>query len=111
MLEADRGQADAFDLDGDPENGAIAPGDIRSLRNMSGYLPHTWMKAHTQVQSYRGMLASLLGNLQLTVITYHHFLHVYDQVFTRLKGELDSAYGWRLAPCLVNFHVQLMVRN
>jgi hypothetical protein len=64
------------------------------------------MKAHTQVQSYRGMLASLLGNLHITFITYHHFLHAYDQVFTHLKGELDSAYGWRLAPCLVNFHVQ-----
>jgi hypothetical protein len=57
------------------------------------------------------MIAALLGNLHPTVVAYHLFLRVYEQVFTRLDGELDAAYGWRLAPCLVNFHVQLVVRN
>jgi hypothetical protein len=46
-----------------------------------------------------------------TLDAYHHFLHIYDQVFTRLEGELDATYGLRLAQCLVNFHVQLMVYN
>jgi hypothetical protein len=39
------------------------------------------------------------------------FLWVYDRIFTRLEGELDVAYGQRLDPCLVSFHVQLMVQN
>jgi hypothetical protein len=49
MLEADRGRADAFDLGGDPENGAITPGGVRALRNLSGYFPHIWMEARNQV--------------------------------------------------------------
>jgi hypothetical protein len=37
MLAADRVGADAFDLGADPESGAVAPGDVIRLRNMSGY--------------------------------------------------------------------------
>jgi hypothetical protein len=60
MLEADRIRANAFDLDGDPENGTIATGNARALRNLSGYLPQTWIEDCTQVQSYCGLLAVLL---------------------------------------------------
>jgi hypothetical protein len=63
------------------------------------------MEARTQVLSYYGLLVALLGNLYPTMAAYHHFLHVYDQVFTRSEGQLYVAYGRRLAPCLVNFHV------
>jgi hypothetical protein len=37
MLAADRVRADAFDLGDDPESGAVAPGEVSRLRNLSGY--------------------------------------------------------------------------
>jgi hypothetical protein len=67
MLEADRDRADTFDLGGDSENGAIAPGGVCILQNLSGILPQTWMEAQTQVWSYLGLPVALLGNMHPTV--------------------------------------------
>jgi hypothetical protein len=45
MLAVDLVRADAFDLGGDPESGVIAPGEVSRLRNLSGYVPISWMEA------------------------------------------------------------------
>jgi hypothetical protein len=42
MLAADRLRADAFDFGADPESGAVAPGEVSCLHNLSGYTPQTW---------------------------------------------------------------------
>jgi hypothetical protein len=55
MLTAVRIRADAFDLGGDPESGAIAPGGVSRLRNLSGY-PQSWMEAHTQLHSSQALM-------------------------------------------------------
>jgi hypothetical protein len=88
MLEADRGRANAFDLGRDTENGDIAPGDVRSLRNLSGYLPQTWMEARTQVWSYCGLCAALIGNLHPTVAAYHRLFMLMTKSLLVWKGSL-----------------------
>jgi hypothetical protein len=52
MLAVDRVRADAFDLGGDPESGAVAPGEVARLRNLSGYIPQTWNEALSWVPSW-----------------------------------------------------------
>jgi hypothetical protein len=61
MLAADRTRADTFDLGGDPESGAIAPGDVSRLRSLSGYIPQSWMEARTQLHSSQALMGALLG--------------------------------------------------
>jgi hypothetical protein len=61
MLAADQTRVDAFDLGGNPESGAIAPGDVSRLRNLSGYIPQSWMEARTQLHSTHALLGALLG--------------------------------------------------
>jgi hypothetical protein len=56
MLAADRVRADAFDLGGDPESGAIAPGEVSRLRNLSGYVPISWMEVRSQMHSTAGLM-------------------------------------------------------
>jgi hypothetical protein len=45
------------------------------------------------------------------VLAYGHFLDLYEHLETRLGSELDHAYGSRLGPALMMFHVQLNIRN
>jgi hypothetical protein len=45
MLTVDRVRADAFDLGADPESGAVVPGEVMRLHNLSGYIPKTWNEA------------------------------------------------------------------
>jgi hypothetical protein len=47
MLAADRVRANAFDLGADPESGAVAPGKVSRLRNLSGYTHQTWNEARS----------------------------------------------------------------
>jgi hypothetical protein len=61
MLAADRVRADAFDLGGDRESGAIAPGEVSCLRNLSGYIPNSWMEARSQLHSVAGLMGALVG--------------------------------------------------
>jgi hypothetical protein len=111
MLGADRVRADAFDIGADPESGSIGPSEVSRLRNLSGYLPQGWTEARTQLRSTRGMLGSLMGNLHPVVLAYSRFLQLYERLETRLESELDHAYGRRLGPSLMVFHVQLNIRK
>jgi hypothetical protein len=111
MLAADRVRADAFDLGGDPESGAIAPGEVSRLRNLSGYIPISWMEARSQLHSIAGLMGALMGTTHPTILAYGRFLRQYDRLFTRLESEIDQVYGRRLGPSLVTFHVQLAWRN
>jgi hypothetical protein len=111
MLAADRVRADAFDIGADPESGSIGPGEVSRLRNLSGYLPQGWTEARSQLRSARGMMGALMGNLHPVVLAYGRFLQLYERLETRLESELDHAYGRRLGPSLMVFHVQLNIRN
>jgi hypothetical protein len=111
MLAVDRTQADAFNLGGDPENGAIAPGDISRLRNLSGYTPQSWMEAHTQLHSIESLMGTLLGGDHPVVEAYGRFLRKYGRLMTLLESEVDQVHGRRIGPSLVTFHIQLMWRN
>jgi hypothetical protein len=111
MLAADRVRADAFDLGGDPESGAIAPGEVSRLRNLSGYIPISWMEATSQLHSVSGLMGELMGTTHPTILAYGRFLRQYDRLLTRLESEIDQVYGRRLGPSLVTFHVQLAWRN
>jgi hypothetical protein len=107
MLAAYRVRADAFDLGGDPESGAIAPGEFSRLCNLSGYIPISWMEARSQLHS----VASLMGTTHPGIVAYGRFLRQYDRLYTRLESESDQVYGRRLGPPLVTCHVQLAWRN
>jgi hypothetical protein len=89
MLAADRVRADDFDLGGDPESGAIAPGEVSRLRNLSGYIPNSWMEARSQLHSVAGLMGALMGPKQPAIIAYGRFLRQYDRLFTRLESEID----------------------
>jgi hypothetical protein len=97
MLAADRVRGGAFDLGGDPESGAIAPGEVSRLRNLSGYVPISWMEARSQLHSTAGLMGALMGTSHPALVAYGH--------------EIDQVYGRRLGPSLVTFHVQLAWRN
>jgi hypothetical protein len=111
MLAADRVRADAFDLGGDPESGAISPGEVSRLRNLSGYVPISWMEARSQLHSTAGLIGALMGTSHPALGAYGRFLRQYDRIFTRLESEVYQVYGRRLGPSLVTFHVQLAWRN
>jgi hypothetical protein len=111
MLAADRVRVDAFDLGGDPESGAIAPGEVSRLRNLSGYIPISWIEARSQLHSVDGLMGALMGTTHPTILTYGRFLRQYDRLFTQPESEMDQVYGRRLGPSLVTFHVQLAWRN
>jgi hypothetical protein len=105
MLVADRIQADAFDIGANPERGAISPSEVSRLRNISGYLPQGWTEARTQLRSTRCLRIALIGNSHPVVLAYGRFLRLYERHETRLESELGHAYGRRLGPTLVVFHV------
>jgi hypothetical protein len=111
MLAADLTRVDAFDLGGDPESGAIAPGDVSRLRNLSGYTPQSWMEARTQLHSSQALMGALLGVEHPLVGAYGRFPRQYDRLMTSLESEVDQVHGRRLGPSLVTFHIQLMWRN
>jgi hypothetical protein len=111
MLAADRVRADAFDLGGDPESGAITPGEVSRLQNLSGYVPISWMEARSQLHSSAGLMGALMGTSHPALGAYGRFLRQYDRLFTCLESEIDQVYGRRLGPSLVTFHVQLAWRN
>jgi hypothetical protein len=111
MLADDRTRDDAFDLGGDPESGAIDPGDVSRLRNLSGYIPQSWMEARTQLHSSQALMGALLGVEHPLVEAFGRFLRQYDRLMTRLESEVDQVHGRRLGPSLVTFHIQLMWRN
>jgi hypothetical protein len=111
MLAGDRVRADAFDLGGDPESGAIAPGEVIRLRNLIGYVPISWMEARSQLHTTAGLMGALMGTSHPTLIAYGRFLRKYERLFTRLESEIDQVYGRRLGPSLVTFHFQLALRN
>jgi hypothetical protein len=52
-----------------------------------------------------------MGNLHPVVLAYGRFLQLYERLETRLESDLDHAYGRRLGPSLMVFHVQLNIRN
>jgi hypothetical protein len=111
MLEADRVQADAFDLGADPENGAVAPGEVGRLRNLSGYTPKTWNEARSQLLGLQALMGDILGNGHPAVTDYGRFLRRYSRLMTHFEFEIDHAHGRRLGPSLMTFHVQLAWRN
>jgi hypothetical protein len=84
MLAADRVRANAFDLGGDPESGAVAPGDVIRLRNMSGYVPATWSKASSQQHCTRGLMGAILGVGHPAIAAYGRFLRKYTCMINRL---------------------------
>jgi hypothetical protein len=107
----DRVRADAFDLGGDPESGAIAPGEVSRLRNLSGYIPNSWMDARSQLHSVAGLMRALMGPKHPALVAYGRFLRQCGRLFSRLESDIDQVYGRRLGPALVTFHVQLAWRN
>jgi hypothetical protein len=111
MLAADRVRADAFDLGADPENGAVAPGEVASLHNLSGHTPQTWNEASSQLLGMQALMEALLGNGHPTVTAYGRFLRRYSRMLTRIEFEIDHAHGRRLGPSIMTFHVQLDWRN
>jgi hypothetical protein len=64
-----------------------------------------------QLRSLCGLLDALLGDTHPCIASYHRFLRQYDCLQIRLEGELEFAYGRRLAPSLVLFQFQMMWRN
>jgi hypothetical protein len=111
MLAVDRVRADAFDLGGDPESGAVAPGEVARLRNISGYIPQTWNEALSQLLGMQALMGAILGHLNPVVTAYGQFLRRYRRMLTRLEFEIDHAHGRRLGPAIMTFHVQLAWRN
>jgi hypothetical protein len=111
MLAADRMRADAFDLGADPENGAVAPGEVARIHNLSGYTPQTWNEARSQLLGMQALMGALLGNGHPAVTAYGRFLRRYIRMLTRLELEIDHAHGRCLGPSLMTFHVQLAWRN
>jgi hypothetical protein len=111
MLAADRVRADAFDLGADPENGAVAPGEVARLHNLSGYTPQTWNEARSQLSGMQALMGALLGNRHPAVAAYGRFLRRYSRMLSRLEFEIDHAHGSRLGPSIMAFHVQLAWRN
>jgi hypothetical protein len=111
MLAADRVRADAFDLGGDPESGAVAPGEVARLRNLSGHTPQTWNEALSQLLGMQALMGAILGHLHPVVTAYGQFLRRYRRMLTRLEFEIDHAHGRRLGPAIMTFHVQLAWRN
>jgi hypothetical protein len=75
MLAADRVWADAFYLGGDPESGTISLGEASRLRNLSVYIPISWMEARSQLHSVAGLMGALMGTTHPTILTYGRFLH------------------------------------
>jgi hypothetical protein len=110
MLVADRVRAGAFDIGANPESGSTGPGEVSRLRNLSGYLPQGWTEARTQLRSTQGLLGALMRNLHPMVLAHGRFLHLYERLGIRLESELDHAYGRRLGPAMMVFHVQLNIR-
>jgi hypothetical protein len=111
MLTADQLRADAFDLRADPESGAVAPGEVSRLRNLSGYIPQTWNEARSQLLGMHALMGALLGPAHPVVGTYGRFLKEYSRMLTRLEFEIDHVHGRRLGPSIMTFHVQLAWRN
>jgi hypothetical protein len=111
MLAADQGRADVFDLEANPESGDIAPSDIGRLHNGNGYIHSRWTKTQAQLISVSGIFGTLIGNGHPEVLTFGHFLRMYKILQIRLKTKLDNAHRRQLGQCMVNFHVQLALRN
>jgi hypothetical protein len=111
MLAADRVRAGAFDLGADPESGAVSPGEVARLRNLSGYIPQTWNEALSQFLGMQALMGAVLGHGHAVVTVYGRFLWRYRRSLTRLEFEIDHAHGRRIGPSIMTFHVQLAWRN
>jgi hypothetical protein len=111
MLATDRVRTDVFDLRADPESGAVDPGEVSRLRNLSGYIPQTWNGARSQLLGIHALMGALLGPAHPVVGAYDRFLRRYSRMLTRLEFEIDHAHGRRLGPSIMTFHVQLAWRK
>jgi hypothetical protein len=111
MLATNRVRADAFDLKADPESGAVAPGEVSGLRNLSGYTPQTWNESRSQLLVVRALMGALLGPSHPVVGTYGQFLWRYSTMLARLEFEIDHVHGQPLGPSIMTFYVQLAWRN
>jgi hypothetical protein len=100
MVVADRIRADAFNLDANPESGAIGPSEATHLHNISGYIPQGWTEDQTQLRSTRRMLGALMGNSYPVVLAYGRLLRLVERLETCLESELEYAYGRCLGPSL-----------
>jgi hypothetical protein len=45
----------------DPESGAVAPGEVVQLRNLSGYTPQTWNEANSQLLGMQALIGDFLS--------------------------------------------------
>jgi hypothetical protein len=111
MLATDRVRSDAFELRADPEIGAVAPGEVSRLRNLSGYTPQSWNEARSQLLEMQTLRGALLGPAHPVVGAYSRFLWRYSRMLARLEFEIDHVHGWRLGPSIMMFYVQLAWRN
>jgi hypothetical protein len=107
MLAADHVRVDAFDLGADPMVGAVAPGEVTRLQNISGYIPQTWNEALSQLVDMQAFMGALLGPAQHVMGVYGLFLWRYIRMLTRLEFEIDHTHGRCLGPSMMTFHVQL----
>jgi hypothetical protein len=111
ILAADRMRADAFNLGADPESGAVTPGEMTCIRNLTGYIPQTWNEAISQLLDMQALMGTLLGYSYPVAIAYGRFLQMYSRIIIWLEFEIHHWHGWRLGPYLVTFHVQLAWHN
>jgi hypothetical protein len=61
MLAADRVRIDTFYLGADPDSGAMSPGEVARLHNISGYIPQTWNEALSQLLGMQALVGNFLS--------------------------------------------------
>jgi hypothetical protein len=76
-------------LGADPESVAIALGEAAHIHNLSGYTPHTWNEALSQLLGMKAIMGSLMGHTRPDVVDYDQFLRRYIQMLTRLPIHHD----------------------
>jgi hypothetical protein len=59
MLASYHTRVDTFDLRVDPESGVIELLEVGRLSTIEGYLPSSWMEAHSQLKSARSLMGAL----------------------------------------------------
>jgi len=110
-IAEDQDRARQCDMSGENTQGAMSPSDAKKLYNSKGYIPREWPEAEVQLELCAVMLGTILGCQHRVVKAYLAAYNRYKNIRIKLHAAMDLEFNARLAPALLVFYFQLLVRG
>jgi len=85
--------------------------DTKKLYNTKGYIPREWPEAEVQIELCAVMLGTVLGCQHCVTAACVAAFDRYRNIRIKLHAAMNTEFGSKLAPALLVFYFQLLVRG